>query len=131
LYHNFYPACLSDANNNVITVTTTDGNVISPTQNYASRYVDLGVKADQVDPSGMKFLLTFSASPLYISGSSFATAIATGKIGTLTPKATYRPDVDKEPILSALSSGASPVIVTSSALQTQKKVNKGRYTKRE
>jgi hypothetical protein len=70
LYHNFYPACLSDANNNVITVTTTDGNVISPTQNYASRYVDLGVKADQVDPSGMKFLLTFSASPLYISGSS-------------------------------------------------------------
>lgn len=130
-FHNFYPACLSRPDNNVVTVTTTDGSKISPTQNYASRYVDVGVKADTVDASGMKFELTFSASPLYISGSSFATAIAAGKIGALTPVTAYKPGIDKQAILGAMSSGGSPVIVTSSALESQKRISKGRYTRRE
>jgi hypothetical protein len=130
-FHNFYPACLSRPGNNVVTVTTTDGSKISPTQNYASRYVDVGVKADTVDAAGMRFRLTFAASPLYISGSSFATAIATGKIGALTPVSSYIPNLNKATILDPLTSGGSPSILTWSILESQKRIAKGRYTKRE
>ena len=130
-YHNFYPACLSRVDNNVVTVTTCDGNNVSPTQNYSSKYVDLGVKADQVDTSGMKFLLTFSASPLYISGSSFASAIAAGKIGAAMPKSTYRPGIDKQSILEAMTTSPSPTISLSTSLESKRRVHKGRYTKRE
>jgi hypothetical protein len=130
-FHNFYPACLSRPDNNVVTVTTTDGSKISATQNYASRYVDVAVKADTVDASGMRFELTFSSSPLYISGSSFATAIAAGKIGAWTPVSAYVTNIDKEAILSAMTSGGSPVIATSSALESQERIAKGRYMKRE
>lgn len=132
--HNFYPACLSDAGNNVITVTTTDGTLISPTQNYSSRYVDLGVKADVIHPAYMKFTLPFSGQP--ISGSSFATAIATGKIGAFLPVSDYIPDIKKENVLSKMQasggSGGVPVLITfESVLENKKLIRNGRMTKRE
>lgn len=130
-YHNFYPAFLSESDNNVIVATTTDGEIISPTQNYASRYVDVGVKADTVNASSMKFLLPFSATPLYISGSSFATAIVAGKVGAHISESAFTPGISKQPILENLATGASPVLIRADKLESQDRIRDGRYTQRE
>jgi hypothetical protein len=131
-YHNFYPACLSDSLNNVITVTTTDGSAISPTQNYSSLYVDLGVKADTVNTSSMKFVLPFSAPRVYMSGSSFATAIATGKIGSNLPKDQYVPGIEKQAVINKIiDQTGSSVFNDSQALKDGKLIRDGRFTKRE
>lgn len=102
--HNFYPAHLSTITNSVVTVTTTDGTGVSASQNYSEEYVDLGVLADQVSKEGMKFKLPFDTSgpELLISGSSFATAIATGLIGANCKKSLYVPNIKKADFLSAL-----------------------------
>jgi hypothetical protein len=88
----------------VIAVTTTDGNMVTPTQNYSRKFIDLGVLADQVSRTGMKFKLPFNtgAEPQFISGSSFATAIASGIIGAYCKKNLYVPNIKKADFLSAL-----------------------------
>lgn len=103
--HNFYPANLSTITNSVVTVTTTDGSTVSASQNYAKEYVDLGVMADQVSKEGMMFKLPFDTGEkeALISGSSFATAIATGLIGANCKKSGYVPNIKKADFLSALS----------------------------
>lgn len=123
--HNFYPAMLSRPGNNVITNTTTDGVSVSPTQNFSSLYVDLGVRADRVTATSMKFRVPFEirGSEHYISGSSFATAIATGKIGALLKKDWYRPGLTKEGVFSEISG----VIRTSTELSTRSLIREGRY----
>lgn len=102
--HNFYPAHLSTGTNSVIAVTTTDGNTVTPTQNYSRRFIDMGVLADQVSRAGMKFKLPFETgtAPEFISGSSFATAIASGIIGAYCKKNLYVPNIKKSDFLSAL-----------------------------
>ncbi|RQO69667.1 hypothetical protein DBR43_16485 [Pedobacter sp. KBW06] len=102
--HNFYPAHLSTVTNSVVTVTTTDGTSVSTSQNYSKEYVDLGVLADQVSKEGMKFKLPFETSgpEVWISGSSFATAIATGLIGANCRKNLYVPNIKKSDFLAAL-----------------------------
>lgn len=102
--HNFYPANLSTGTNSVITVTTTDGNAVSLTQNYSRKFVDMGVIADQVTRTGMRFELPFEtgAGPEFIGGSSFATAIASGIIGAYSKKSLYVPNIKKSDFLSAL-----------------------------
>ncbi|NQX38521.1 Subtilase family protein [Pedobacter steynii] len=102
--HNFYPAHLSTITNSVVTVTTTDGTTVSASQNYSKEYADLGVLADQVSKEGMKFKLPFDTSgpEVLISGSSFATAIATGLIGANCTKSLYVPNIKKADFLSAL-----------------------------
>lgn len=102
--HNFYPAHLSTITNSVVTVTTTDGTSVSASQNYSKEYVDLGVLADQVSKEGMQFKLPFETSgpEVLISGSSFATAIATGLIGANCRKSLYVPNIKKADFLSAL-----------------------------
>ena len=87
--HNFYPAQLSFSLNNVLTTTTTDGSIVSPRQNNSNQYVDLGVKADK----NLAFKLPFPGSPpdAFVPGSSFATAIATGKIGAVCDKHFFAP----------------------------------------
>lgn len=102
--HNFYPAHLSTSTNSVIAVTTTDGNTVTPTQNYSRKFIDLGVLADQVSRTGMKFKLPFEtgATSEFISGSSFATAIASGIIGAYCKKSLYVPNIKKADFLSAL-----------------------------
>ncbi|TKC08854.1 S8 family serine peptidase [Pedobacter frigoris] len=103
--HNFYPANLSTAANSVITVTTTDERTVSATQNYSNKYVDLGVVADQVLREGMKFAVPFDgADPALISGSSFATAIASGIIGAHCPKSFYVPNIKKADFIACLGS---------------------------
>lgn len=133
--HNFYPACFSRPDNNVITVTTTDGNAVSPTQNWNSRYVSLGVKADVVTATHMKFNEPFTRVPVQISGSSFATGIATGKIGAWLPKAVYAPGINKEIVFKKLtdliSAGSIPDILSSSILlNSTQHIEDGRYTQR-
>jgi len=86
--HNFYPAYLSTEDNNVITVTTANNQRVSPTQNYSSKYVDLGAIPD--DPTSMRFHVPFDDSGATISGSSFAAAIVTGRIGAFLPNSSYR-----------------------------------------
>jgi subtilisin family serine protease len=102
--HNFYPAHLSTGTNSVIAVTTTDGNTVASTQNYSRKFIDMGVLADQVSRAGMKFKLPFDtgADPQFISGSSFATAIASGIIGAYSKKSLYVSNIKKADFLSAL-----------------------------
>jgi hypothetical protein len=128
--HNFFPACLSDSVNNVIVATTSTTDRVSPTQNYLSRYVDFGVTADSVDAASMKFLVPYTSPPIYISGSSFATAILTGKIGATVNKSVYGSSISKQTVFSELEAAPS-VVRTSPALNDRKLVRKGRYVKRE
>jgi hypothetical protein len=127
--HNFYPAVLGNELNNVIVATTTDGNHISPTQNYSDKYIDIGVVADTVNSTSMKFLIPYATPPVFISGSSFATAILTGKIGALTLKTKFTPGLKKQEIIDDLEAAAT--ITTSSILENRKYIRKGRYIKRE
>lgn len=102
--HNFYPAHLSTMTNSVVTVTTTDGRTVSESQNYSKDYVDLGVLADEVSKDGMKFKLPFETTgpEVLISGSSFATAIATGLIAAHCKKSLYVPNIKKAAFFAAL-----------------------------
>ena len=129
--HNFYPACLAEQTNNVMVATTTNGSKISPTQNYSSRFVDFGVVADTIDPSVMKFQVPFTSAPVFISGSSFATAILTGKIGALADKSAFQTSLNKQDIINNIASGASGVMQTSGSLDSRNLVRDGRYIKRE
>ncbi|MEO8582840.1 MAG: S8 family serine peptidase, partial [Flavitalea sp.] len=123
--HNFYPACLSARQNNVITTTTTDGNMVSPTQNHADNYVDLGIKADSVTPNSMKFKLPFLLStPKYISGSSFATAIASGKIGAKLKKQIFVAGINKTIVFNAFDPG---IIRISGSLKNNHLISGGQY----
>jgi hypothetical protein len=123
--HNFYPAMFSRAGNNVITTTTTDGMRVSPTQNFSSLYVDLGVRADRITATTMKFRVPFEMRGVeqFISGSSFATAIATGKIGVGLKTEWYTPGITKDRVLSEVGS----VIRTSTELRANSLIREGRY----
>jgi hypothetical protein len=130
--HNFYPGCLSTGINNVITVTTTNGLMVSPTQNHSSSYADLGVKADSVTPDHMKFLEPFTYPAQYISGSSFATAIASGKIGAYLPKTMYMPGISKVQVFTKLtqiggSGGVPQIIFTGPILNSGGLIRGGKY----
>ncbi|WEK35052.1 MAG: S8 family serine peptidase [Candidatus Pseudobacter hemicellulosilyticus] len=133
--HNFYPANFSKADNNVITVTTTDGSQVSATQNWNATYASLAIKADVVTSTHMKFLMPFASTTFEISGSSFATAIATGKIGAWLPLSAYAPGIDKETVFKKLTDGISDGSIpnfmqTSIQLRTMGRIQAGRYTKR-
>jgi Subtilase family len=123
-YHNFYPACLSRDDNNVITVTTADKNRVSPTQNYSTMYVDLGTIPD--DHTSMRFRLPFPGPVATISGSSFAAAIATGRIGAFLPKSDYAPSISKNVVLGPMETQG--LSTTSSSLATHH-IRGGRITK--
>jgi hypothetical protein len=129
--HNFYPACLAEEINNVMVATTTNAERISPTQNYSSRYVDFGVVADTIDPTFMKFQVPFTIDPLYISGSSFAAAILTGKVGALANKSVFQTGLNKQNVISDIETGSAGVIQTSPDLDSKELVRKGRYVKRQ
>lgn len=81
----FYPGVLSymgeKDTSNVITVTTAgiDRQNVSPNQNYSSKYVDVAIRSDEDYGFRLPFANTQNHEEL-IAGSSFATAIMTGKI---------------------------------------------------
>lgn len=108
LVHNFYPAQLSTVTNSILVVTTTDGRTVSPNQNYSNKIVELGVIGDPKSPTAMQFKVPFdSAADLFISGSSFASAIASGIIGANCPKGLYVPNIQKKEFLLCLQGMAS------------------------
>jgi hypothetical protein len=127
--HNFYPACLSNANNNVVTVTTADETRVSASQNYSSKYVDLGAIPD--DNAGMRFAVPFVRSAgatgpvTTISGSSFAAAIVTGKIGAFLSNSAYASNIDKRDVLPPMETAG--LITKSPALQADH-IREGRIT---
>ena len=90
--HQFLPACFSKTDSNVLTVTTTDGKEVSPTENYSKNYVDIGVLSDAPISGDLGFSVPFSltSGTALIFGSSFATAIATGVIGANCAKGHYQ-----------------------------------------
>lgn len=114
--HKFFPAHLSTKNKNIITVTTTnvEATDVSDQQNHSNIYVDLGVAAHTDNPPvdgsaselgpGFKvpFELNLGAPPAYVAGSSFATAIATGRIGATASKGLYQPGLVKEKFINGL-----------------------------
>lgn len=127
--HNFFPACLAEANNNVFVATTSTNRTTSPTQNFSELFVDFGVLADTVGQGYMKFQIPFSAQPLFISGSSFATAILAGKIAALTRKSEYQPELNKQQVINNIRSGTPAAIRTSAILRARNLVRDGRYVK--
>jgi hypothetical protein len=134
-FHNFYPACLSDSSNNVVTITTNDSGNVSPTQNFNSTFVNSGVLADTVFPGSMKFKLPFPRASGYISGSSFATAIFTGRLAASFPKANYTPGIKKSRVLQWLEQHAAantiPLeIVNEPVLESRKRIDRGRYIRK-
>lgn len=125
--HNFYPAQLSEDKNSVITVTTTNGKTVTPTQNYSEQYADLGVIADKVTRDGMQFKVPFSGSSDFISGSSFATAIASGIIGAFTDKSTFSPGLSKSALMGNLTGMGR---IKNEAVLATKHIKKGACTKK-
>jgi len=125
--HNFYPAHLS-AKNSVITATTTDGKTtVSPTQNYSNAFTDLGVLADKVTVDSMQFQVPFAGMTDMISGSSFATAIASGVVGAYCKKSMYAAGLKNSDFISYLTSTGH--VNNEPALQ-KKYIKKGSWTKK-
>lgn len=132
--HHFYPACLSQPGNNVLTVTTTGNGQVSATQNRSSTFTNLGVDAERILPNGQMQFRQPQLPSRFISGSSFAAAIATGKIAAYLPKEMYQPgferDMALEQLRSMTSAAAIPdVLLTDSRLNRD--VRNGQYIKRE
>ena len=125
--HNFYPGQLSNDKNSVVTVTTTNGKTVTPTQNYSEQYADLGVIADKVLKDGMQFKVPFTGSTDFISGSSFATAIASGVIGAFTEKSKFIPNILKSKVLDELRKLG---IIKDEAVLATKHIKKGSITKK-
>lgn len=76
----FYPASLSPELPNIISVTTVYKDKVSPTQNFSSHVVDVGVTADGIDSIGsFVFINPINSSLKPVSGSSFAAPVVTGK----------------------------------------------------
>jgi hypothetical protein len=132
-YHKFYPACLSTEDNNVLTITTADTVEVSPTQNYSSKYVDLGAMPDEVTSTSMKFMVPFNGPVGYISGSSFAAAIATGKIGAFLPTSFYQDPINKTKVIANLDLQQGvpgmPMLITRSSSLGAKKIRNGLLTR--
>jgi len=127
--HNFYPACLSHDDNNVITVTTADKKRVSPSQNYSSKYVDMGAIPDDI--TKMRFKVPFglpagAAGPIKtISGSSFATPIVTGRIGAFLPRSSYAPSISKSVVLGPMEAAG---LSTKSSSLGSVHIREGRIT---
>ena len=125
-YHNFYPACLSRNYNNVITATTANNDHVSPTQNYSNKYVDFGVFPDHVNATSMRFNFPYPGPDgRPISGSSFAAAIVTGRIGATLPYTAYSAGLDKRELFIQLD--AAPLSKKSSVLEPEH-IRLGRLT---
>lgn len=129
--NNFYPACLSRQNNNVITVTTTDELKVSPTQNFSDIYADLAVRADSFTADHMYFRQPFRTVSFpgnnYISGSSFATPIAAGKFGASFKLNMYISGVKKSDFFN--HPPAAAVIFTSPQLSNAGLIRRGKYSR--
>jgi hypothetical protein len=123
--HHFYPACLGGRKNNVLVATTNNDTMVSRTQNYSNVYVDLGVRADVEQDVYMKFKLPLTDFPSLLSGSSFATGIAAGKIGANCPVSLYKEDLHKTQFIESL--GAA--VQSATALSDKGQINLGRYIK--
>lgn len=135
--HNFHPAVLGTDKNSIVTATTTDGKTVSATQNYSNLFVDLGVMADKITPqNGMEYQVPFNGSTANdtISGSSFATAIASGIIGAFCDKGLYRPNIQKKDFFRALKAladtGGVPDILRMEPNLEKKLIKKGCFTKK-
>jgi subtilisin family serine protease len=105
--HHFLPAYFSKGDDNLITVTTTDGKKVALTENYSNIYVDLGIVADKKIDKDLWFEVPFeqTGQPGYVRGSSFATAIATGLIGAYSKSSNFEKGaVDKKHIFEDLKS---------------------------
>jgi hypothetical protein len=128
-YHNFYPACLSDENNNVVTVTTASASAVSPTQNYSPMFVDMGAIPDEITTSFMKFNVPFPGPVPTVSGSSFATAIVTGRIGAYLPETAYVDGINKG-VLDQVDAPSGPGVIhfTHSRFLKDWRLRKGRTT---
>ncbi|MEN0053885.1 MAG: S8 family serine peptidase [Mucilaginibacter sp.] len=103
--HQFMPANLSEEAQNLITVTTSDGDIVSATENYSNVYVDMGVIADKAEDGSLVFEVPFKqiGPAEHIGGSSFATAIATGIIGANCDTGLYIPKkVNKQSFIDDL-----------------------------
>ncbi|RBL89369.1 S8 family serine peptidase [Chitinophaga flava] len=126
--HHFYPACLGGKQNNILVVTTTVDSMVSPTQNHSKKYVDLGVQADTLENGYLKFQVPFTTGqPVFVSGSSFATAIATGKIAANCSPALFKGGLNKTTFIDSL--GAD--VLQSAKLIQKGQVKQGRYIKHQ
>lgn len=116
---NFIPAVFSERENNIVVATTIFENEVSPSQNFSSKYVDYGVKADNNE-------FEFKPRPgaqdrSKISGSSYATAILSGKIGASVPVSAIQSGISKDEIINIISPRVSL------QLDSERKIHKGYF----
>jgi hypothetical protein len=103
--HHFLPANLSKSAENLITATTSNGEVVAATENHSNVFVDLGVLADKSEKGDLLFEVPFNLNGAveYVRGSSFATAIATGIIGANCDTKLYtRKTINKQSFIKNL-----------------------------
>ncbi|WP_194776991.1 S8 family peptidase [Pararhodonellum marinum] len=143
----FFPAYVSEtapnSENNVVTVGTIDLKAgISPSENFSSIHVDLGVVGDDIPSDGgiivPSFFLPYGklrADGVKVTGSSFAAAIATGKLGANFPSDLTKsslPGLTKGQLMTkfdGLSTGGSGMIQTVGYLSPF--IRGGRYIRRD
>jgi len=119
----FYPACLvkdPQLKDNLLIVTTVSKDSVSPLQNFSNRIVDIGVNCDAVIDS-LGVLYYIFRDPIFtqpylvtdgsgnkafylhtVTGTSFATPIATGKIAAYYQKLISTGPLKKDDILNRL-----------------------------
>ncbi|SHM13538.1 Subtilase family protein [Chitinophaga jiangningensis] len=121
--HQMYPACFNNPASNIIVATTINDTAVSPTQNFSDRYVDIGVKADSIENGVQLFRVPLVLENRYITGSSFATAIVTGRIAAMCPVPRNGTTAKKEDFLNnpGINAQYNPVI------GGKKQVAGGRY----
>lgn len=116
---NFIPAVYGDRKNNIIVATTTYKEQVSPSQNFSSKYVDYGVHADYNDFTFKPWRTANEGDR--ISGSSYATAILSGKIGATVPVSAIQSGISKDEIITMISPSVSL------QLDSEHKIHKGYF----
>ena len=113
----------------MVTVTTANKQRVSPSQNYSNEYVDMGAVPDDI--TGMRFKVPFAFEPgaagpaTTISGSSFATAIVTGRIGAFLRNTSYISNIDKSVVLDQMEGVG---LTTKAPILETEHIRKGRIT---
>jgi len=124
-FNYFYPARLNNmGTSNMFTVTTNDVNAPSPTQNYSSLYVNMGVMSNATMNNYKAFKLPGTGR--IVSGSSYATAIFTGKVAAHLNTGTFTGNINSASIISNLKNSG---LVQTGPTTLGNKVRDGYYIK--
>jgi hypothetical protein len=116
---NFIPAVFGERDNNILVATTVFRGKVSDGENFSHKYVDFGIHADYSDFSFNPYRGADSSKRIY--GSSYATAVLTGRIGASASLDLFQTGITKQDIIPLLNPNHS------FCLWYRGKVRKGRF----